>query len=52
MRTPWNSRFDGQTYHAIATFVSDAQILIGTNLFRQHVLQIRFASKIVSLERE
>ncbi|MGM0490827.1 MAG: hypothetical protein ACQESR_29230 [Planctomycetota bacterium] len=44
--------FDGQTCHVIATFVSDPQILIGTNLLRQHVLQIRFASKAVRLERE
>ncbi len=44
--------FDGQTCHAIATFVSDPQILIGTNLLRQHVLQIRFTSKAVRLERE
>ena len=44
--------FDGQTYHAIATFVLDLQILIGTNLLRQHVLNIRFASKVVSLGRE
>jgi predicted aspartyl protease len=44
--------FDGQTCLAIATFVSDPQILIGTNLLRQHVLQIRFASKAVRLERE
>jgi predicted aspartyl protease len=44
--------FDGRTYHAIATFTSDPQILIGTNLLRQHVLQVRFASNGASLERE
>jgi predicted aspartyl protease len=44
--------FDGQTCHAIATFVSDPQILIGTNLLREHALQIRFPSKTVRLERE
>ena len=44
--------FDGQTCHAIATFVPDPQILIGTNLLREHHLQIRFASRTLRLERE
>lgn len=44
--------FDGYSYEAIATFVPDPQILIGTNLLRQYHLQIRFASREVSLERE
>ena len=44
--------FDGRSYQAIATFVSDPQILIGTNLLRQHGLQIGFASRTVRLERE
>jgi predicted aspartyl protease len=44
--------FDGHSYHAIATFVPDRQILIGTNLLRDYHLQIRFASRAVRLERE
>jgi len=44
--------FDDQAVQAVATFVHDSQILIGTNLMRDHYLQIRFASKIVRLERE
>ena len=44
--------FDGHSYQAIATFVTDPQILIGTNLLRQYHLQVRFASRTVSLERE
>jgi len=44
--------FDGQVLHAIATFVSDEQVLIGTNLLRDYYLQIRFASKTLRLERE
>jgi predicted aspartyl protease len=44
--------FDGRSYYAIATFVLDPQILIGTNLLRQHALHIGFASRTVRLERE
>ena len=44
--------FDGHTYQAIATFVPDPQILIGTNLLRHYRLQVGFASRTVSLERE
>ena len=44
--------FDDQILHAIATFVPDSQILIGTNLLRDYYLQIRFASKTLRLERE
>ncbi len=44
--------FDGQTYHAVATFVPDPQILIGTNLLRNYHLHIRFARKMLRLERE
>jgi predicted aspartyl protease len=44
--------FDGQSCQAIATFVPDPQILIGTNLLREHHLQIRFASKTLHLKRE
>jgi predicted aspartyl protease len=44
--------FDDQILQAIATFVSDSQILIGTNLLRAYHLQIRFASKTLRLERE
>jgi predicted aspartyl protease len=44
--------FDGQPIRAIATFVPDSQILIGTNLLRGYYLQIRFRQKMLSLERE
>jgi len=44
--------FDGRSYRAIATFVSDPQMLIGTNLLRQHELQIGFANRTVRLKRE
>jgi predicted aspartyl protease len=44
--------FDGHTVEAIATFVADSQILIGTNLLREHELQIRFASRALRLQRE
>ena len=44
--------FDDQIHHAIATFVPDSQILIGTNLLRDHYLQIGFASRTLRLERE
>lgn len=44
--------FDGKTYQAVATFVSDPQVLIGTNLLRNHRLEIGFVSKSLRLERE
>jgi predicted aspartyl protease len=44
--------FDGELIRAIATFVSSDQILVGTNLLRDHRLQIGFASGYVRLERE
>jgi predicted aspartyl protease len=44
--------FDGQVFPAVATFVADSQLLIGTNLLRDHELQIRFVSHMVRLERE
>ena len=44
--------FDGQMLRVIATFVSEAQILFGTNLLRDYYLQIRFKSRTVRLERE
>jgi hypothetical protein len=44
--------FDGETIRAIATFVSDAQNLIGANLLRDHALEIGFVSKYVALRRE
>ena len=44
--------FDGQSIQATATFVADSQLLIGTNLLRQYELQIRFARRILRLERE
>ena len=44
--------FDGRSHQVMATFVPDPQILIGTNLLRQHHLQIRFVSRTVSLKRE
>ena len=43
---------DGQTYHAIATFVINPQILIGTALLRDYHLEIRFVSRTLRLERE
>lgn len=46
------SPFDGETLTAVATFVTDAPILTGTNLLRQYELLIRFASKTVQLKRE
>lgn len=44
--------FDDQIIQAIATFVPDSQILIGTNLLRDYYLQIRFATGTLTLERE
>ena len=44
--------FDNQSHNAVATFVADEQILIGTNLLRAYHLQIRFARGTLRLERE
>lgn len=44
--------FDGHSYHAVATFVPEPQILIGIHLLRNYFLQIRFASRTVHLDRE
>ena len=44
--------FDDQIVPTIATFVSESQILIGTNLLHDYYLQIRFATETLSLERE
>jgi predicted aspartyl protease len=44
--------FDSEMIRAIATFVDGPEILIGTNLLRNHRLQIRFVGKTVELERE
>lgn len=44
--------FDGRILNAIATFVPDTQILIGTNLLAEYELQIRFASRTLRIERE
>jgi hypothetical protein len=42
--------FDGRTVHAEATFVSGSEILIGTQLLRQHRLEIHFPAQTVVLE--
>lgn len=47
-----NFPFDGEIHQAIATFVAESQILIGTHLLREFYLQIRFVSREVRLERE
>jgi predicted aspartyl protease len=44
--------FDDRVVEAVATYVPDSRILIGTNLLVQYYLQIRFASKVVRLDRE
>lgn len=44
--------FDDQVLQAIATFVPDSQILIGTNLLCDYCLEIKFASKTLRLEPE
>lgn len=43
--------FDGQLIQAEATFVSGSQILIGTHLLREYLLQIDFVAKTLRLER-
>ena len=42
--------FDGRSVHAEATFVSGSEILIGTQLLRQHRLEIHFPARTVVLE--
>jgi predicted aspartyl protease len=44
--------FDGQVIQAVATFVAESQLLIGTNLLRGYELKVRFVSRIVQLDRE
>jgi len=44
--------FDGHTFHAEATFVPDASILIGTHLLQQYHLQIDFVERSVQLTRK
>jgi predicted aspartyl protease len=44
--------FDGQVIRAVATFVADSPFLIGTNLLREYELEVRFASRVLRLERE
>ncbi|MEX0727856.1 MAG: hypothetical protein WD065_16385 [Planctomycetaceae bacterium] len=44
--------FDGKVVDAVATYVSDSQILIGTNLLREYELRIGFVSKSLRLKRE
>jgi len=46
------SPFAGKTYDAVATFGSDTQILLGTNLLREHHLVVGFVSRKLQLERE
>lgn len=43
--------FDGRMVQAEASYVSDAQILIGTRLLREYHLDINFWGKTVGLER-
>jgi len=44
--------FDGENHEAIATFVPESQILIGTHLLREFYLQIHFVDRTLQLERE
>jgi predicted aspartyl protease len=43
--------FDGQIYQAEATFVVRDDILVGTNLLRDHLLEVDFPAQTVRLER-
>ncbi|MGP0063032.1 MAG: hypothetical protein ACLQGP_05440 [Isosphaeraceae bacterium] len=43
--------FDGQTYSAEATFVARDEILIGTHLLRDHLLEVDFPARKVRMER-
>ncbi len=43
--------FDGITLTADATFVADAEILIGTHLLRFHRLEVNFPAAMVRVER-
>lgn len=42
--------FDGQTVAAIAAFLPIGEVLIGTNLLRQHRLQISFPARTMLIE--
>lgn len=44
--------FEGQRVQAVATFVPNQQILIGTNFLRRYRLEINFVDQTVVLERE
>jgi len=46
-----NFPFEGRNVEVELTFVSSAQILIGTRLLRKYRLEVNFASKTVELER-
>lgn len=41
--------FDGQTITAIAAFLPIHEILVGTNLLRQHRLEVNFVARTVLL---
>jgi predicted aspartyl protease len=43
--------FDGRIVSAQATFIADADILLGAHLLRDYSLLINFTSKLVQLER-
>jgi hypothetical protein len=43
--------FDGQVVRAETTFVLEGDLLVGTNLLKQFVLQINFPDQTVLLER-
>ena len=43
--------FDGEQVRAQATFVPDAQILVGARLMRRHRLEIDYPNRTVRLER-
>ncbi len=43
--------FDGQTMRAEASFVSGAEMLVGTRLLKHHRLEIDFARKKLSISR-
>jgi predicted aspartyl protease len=43
--------FDGQMVRAEATFVTEGDFLVGTNLLRDYVLQINFLDCAVHLQR-
>ncbi|MFL5245524.1 MAG: hypothetical protein ACJ8FY_25800 [Gemmataceae bacterium] len=43
--------FDGRVVRVEATFVTEGDFLIGTNLLREHFLQINFPARSVFIER-